>query len=343
LETGFDALGDDFSLAIVTYALSKVSSPQADKAFTKLISRANNVGGLQFWSSQATVPVTSPRVVPYGSRFTSWQPPQPQARPIDILTTAYGILSYTSRDRLDEGLRALRWLTKQRSSQGGFVSTQDTMVALQALASYATSSIRPATSLHIKVGGDSNQTMNFDLSQTNVLDLQTKEFDIAPTSIDVNISGNGLVLVEIDHNFHVQDELTTPSFDVTTVLLDDDLDSFNLMICTKWMWDRKTGMVVQEIGIPSGFEPDLSTLGNVVGMKRSERKRQTVAIYFDEIGKSSTCYSLLMTRTSKVARSEKSYIRTFDYYEPVDQSTVFYQPRKLRDSTICDVCSGCCA
>lgn len=52
---------------------------------------------------------------------------------------------------------------------------------------------------------------------------------------------------------------------------------------SRWLWDRKTGMVVQEIGIPSGFQPDLTTLGKVVGMKKSERRGNTVAIYFDEV------------------------------------------------------------
>ena len=37
------------------------------------------------------------------------------------------------------------------------------------------------------------------------------------------------------YSFNVNDELTTPSFDVSTVLLDDDIDSFNLMICTKYV------------------------------------------------------------------------------------------------------------
>merc|ERR1719481_1835310 len=48
--------------------------------------------------------------------------------------TAYNVLSWVLRDEVPKALKSVKWLAKQRNSQGGFVSTQDTVVALQALA-----------------------------------------------------------------------------------------------------------------------------------------------------------------------------------------------------------------
>ncbi|XP_012945641.1 CD109 antigen [Aplysia californica] len=346
LEVQLDKMTELFPLALTTYALSVSGSRRAGDALNKLNARAHIEGGLTYWAANKTVtPPNSPtpRLFQHGSAYlSSWSPPRVQARPIDILTTSYAVLAHLTQGFLDAGLPAVRWLTTQRNSLGGFASTQDTIVALKALSTYATNSSRQGSVLTVKVTSDSKEALDFDVNDQNALSLQTKMFQTVPSKIDFTSSGVGIALVEVDYNFHVHSELSTPSFDVSTVLLDDELNQFNLMVCTKWLWDRKTGMVVQEIGIPSGFEPDLTSLSDVAGMKRSERRGNAVHVYFDEITKTSLCYSVLMSRNAKVARSERTYVRTYNYYEPADQSTVFYVPRNLRDATICDVCDKCC-
>merc|ERR1712032_490052 len=51
--------------------------------------------------------------------------------------TAYMIQSLVLRGRAGEAVDSVKWLGKQRNSRGGFVSTQDTVVALQALSMYS--------------------------------------------------------------------------------------------------------------------------------------------------------------------------------------------------------------
>ncbi|CAL1532269.1 unnamed protein product [Lymnaea stagnalis] len=330
-----NAIGDQFPLALVSYALSKAKSPASNTALEKLLTFSQSGGGLLHWEANSTT------FEPMQSHYFKWRPPRIQARPIDILITSYAILTYTQLGRIDEALPAVRWLTTQRNAQGGFSSSQDTVVGLQALSAFAAKSLLPETDLQIVVTAPTPLS-TFYVTRENALYLQITELSGAPQEISISASGTGFALVDVDYRFNVASEVTTPSFDVSTVLLDDGINSFNLMICTKWLLKKETGMVVQEISIPSGFQPDLSTLGNVAGLKRSERKGGVVAIYFDKIGSSSLCYSLRMVRESKVAKSQSSYVKTFSYYSPDDQSTVFYLPKALRDSNICDVCVGCC-
>lgn len=42
-------------------------------------------------------------------------------------------------------------------------------------------------------------------------------------------------------------------------------------------------MVVQEVGIPSGFAPDMSSVGNVAGLKLVEQRGRFVDVYFDTV------------------------------------------------------------
>ncbi|KAK3785481.1 hypothetical protein RRG08_048616 [Elysia crispata] len=338
-----NAVTDQLSLSIVSYALSRAQSPVTAQALAQLNSMATSEGPLTYWDDGRSSRVGGIIGRPGASSFIIWHPPVVQARPVNIMTTSYAILAMVHAGRPSEAFPSVRWLISQRNPNGGFSSTQDTIVALEALSAFSATFTHPDSNLSILVtGNDGSGDAAFTVNSDNMLNLQVQELSSFPISTDITATGMGFSLVEMVYSFNVLDELSTPSFDVSTVLLDDDIDSFNLMICTKWLWERETGMVVQEISIPTGFSPDLTTLGIVAGMQKAERKGNTVAVYFDKISRSSLCYSLVMTRTAKIANSQRNFVRTFDYYQPSDQSTVFYHPRKLAESTVCDVCDGCC-
>ncbi|CAL1532262.1 unnamed protein product, partial [Lymnaea stagnalis] len=246
-----NAIEEQFSLAVVSYALSKAKSPLAKRVFDKLLTFSKTEGNILYWKANSS-DADAPRV-----RYAIWRPPRIQAQSSDILITSYAILTFTELGRVNEALPAVRWLTTQRNEQGGFSSTQDTVVGLQALSAYATKSLRPNTKLNIQVTGPSVLAA-FNVTRDNALSLQIKQLPGAPKDVVITATGSGIALVDIDYSFNVNAELATPSFDVSTVLLYDKVDAFNLMICTKRLLSRETGMVVQEINIPSGFKPDLS-------------------------------------------------------------------------------------
>jgi hypothetical protein len=56
-------------------------------------------------------------------------------------------------------------------------------------------------------------------------------------------------------------------------------------------------MVVQEVGIPSGFAPDMSSVGNVAGIKRAEQRGRYLDIYFE---KASSVIDIYFEKASSV-------------------------------------------
>uniref|UniRef100_A0A672Q448 Complement C4-like n=1 Tax=Sinocyclocheilus grahami TaxID=75366 RepID=A0A672Q448_SINGR len=115
LEGQLDALESPYSHAITAYALSlhDQQSAEAQQAHRKLKS-------ICFWNSK-------------GGRGKS----AGKADAESVETTAYALLSAMSlRDKATAKLTA-NWLTEQRKYGGGFQSTQDTVVALEALAKYS--------------------------------------------------------------------------------------------------------------------------------------------------------------------------------------------------------------
>ena len=83
--------------------------------------------------------------------------------------TAYMAATLVMQGRMQEALKSIKWLGKQRNSQGGFVSTQDTVVALQAISLYSLRVSRHLMNLNIMVKG---KRKKFLLNEDNKLLLQ---------------------------------------------------------------------------------------------------------------------------------------------------------------------------
>ncbi|KAG5263643.1 hypothetical protein AALO_G00267050 [Alosa alosa] len=89
----------------------------------------------------------------------------------------------------------VNWLVKQQNPYGGFSSTQDTVVALQALALYATKVFSPhgfSTVTVQSAGGDKHQ---FDVNQHNTLLYQETALQDVPGKYSVEVTGSACASV----------------------------------------------------------------------------------------------------------------------------------------------------
>ena len=73
-----------------------------------------------------------------------------------------------------QGLPLVRWLSSQRNSLGGFSSTQDTVIALQALSAYAQAAYIPDSDVVVSVV-NGNDAHNFTVNSGNAIVLQSYE------------------------------------------------------------------------------------------------------------------------------------------------------------------------
>ncbi|KAI4552434.1 hypothetical protein MJT46_017085 [Ovis ammon polii x Ovis aries] len=122
--------------AITAYALSLTEAPEdlRSVAHNNLMALAQDIGDKLYWGSVTTSPsnVLSPTLAPH-----SPADPIPQAPALWIETTAYGLLHLLLWEgKAELADQAASWLTGQGSFQGGFRSTQDTVMALDALSAY---------------------------------------------------------------------------------------------------------------------------------------------------------------------------------------------------------------
>ena len=97
--------------------------------------------------------------------------------------TAYMAATLVMLGREEEALPSIKWLGKQRNSQGGFVSPQDTVVALQAISLYSQKVSGIPLKMKVKVtrGRKGRPFKKFTLNEANKLLIQVgqKNIDIS--------------------------------------------------------------------------------------------------------------------------------------------------------------------
>lgn len=111
-----------YSLSMTALILQIVKHPLADKMLTKLKSFAKNENGFTWWS------VESKKQKRQTSRAY---------KSSDVEITSYALQAMLRNGTAEDWLPVIKWLTKQRNSNGGFTSTQDTVVGLEALIRFA--------------------------------------------------------------------------------------------------------------------------------------------------------------------------------------------------------------
>ncbi|XP_030246622.1 ovostatin-like, partial [Drosophila navojoa] len=140
----------------------------------------------------------------------------------DIEITSYAVLSLLESGQVtpDSLLNSIRWLVAQRNSFGGFASSQDTVVGLQALIQFAkTSGYEPAKwDVSVSNHGQWEKTERLSLTEDNNLLLQTVEFPQGTKSLSYEAKGTGAALLQISYQYNIVEKEPKPSFKIEAVI-----------------------------------------------------------------------------------------------------------------------------
>eukprot|EP00061_Rhincodon_typus_P006359 g26922.t1 len=119
----------------------------------------------------------------------------------EVEMTAYVLLALLSQPQvthseLDNATSIVRWLVKQRNPYGGFASTQDTVVALQALSLYTELTHVGGHQSSVTVTSETTFQREFRVDDSNQLLLQREALAEIPGKYNVLITGSRCVLLE---------------------------------------------------------------------------------------------------------------------------------------------------
>ncbi|XP_026138194.1 alpha-2-macroglobulin-like [Carassius auratus] len=255
--------------------------------------------------------------------------------------SSYVLLAVLSADSLttaDLGFanRIVSWLVKQQNAYGGFSSTQDTVVALQALSLYATKVFSADGSSTVTVQSAAD-THLFDVNQDNKLLYQEKQLQDVPAKYSIEVNGSACVSVQVAQFYNIP----TPT-EAKTLSIDAKIEgdcktleqNFFLNFTVKYVGPQETtNMLIVDIKILSGFTADTSMLRTSIGsavlaqkyVERVDTKEDHVLVYLTEIPKHiSMNYMMQMKQVLPVKNLKPAVVKVYDYYQTSDQSETEY-------------------
>ncbi|KAI3364614.1 hypothetical protein L3Q82_011402, partial [Scortum barcoo] len=340
------ALGitSNYSLSMLTYALALSGSSSANIALSELIGRAEMKDGVPMWSS------------PDGGVSLSWQP-----RSADIEMASYVLLAQHKLGHIADGLGLMKWLSQQRNHGGGFGSTQDTVVALQALSAFAALGVSHDFDLTIRVNAGASTTVaSFHIHKDNYLLHQSQRIEAADElNLQVTAQGRGLALFQLNVFYNIRnkelmrrrrDADEHEAFHLYVELFDMELNSAYLHICSslsEGLGLTATGMAIMEVGLLSGFSllPDGIQTDGVI--KKVETQPGKVILYLDSVTTEEMCLMVPLSMEYKVAKVQEAVVVLYDYYEPRRRTVRMYESEWRKHMSTClfcgDDCSQCSA
>uniref|UniRef100_A0A8C4PQJ0 Alpha-2-macroglobulin n=1 Tax=Equus asinus asinus TaxID=83772 RepID=A0A8C4PQJ0_EQUAS len=243
---------------------------------------------------------------------------QPRAPSAEVEMTSYVLLAYltahhtpTSED-LTSATHIVKWITKQQNSQGGFSSTQDTVVALHALSKYGAATFT-RTGMSAEVTIESSKfSKKFQVDNKNRLLLQQISLPKVPEEYSMRVTGKGCVYLQTSFKYNILPEKEKVFSDT------ENPASFLPWIFSYTGSRPASNMAIADVKMVSGFvplKPTVKTLESSNHVTRTEVSNNHVLIYLDEVTNQTLSLSFTVVQDIPVRDLKPAIVKVYDYYE----------------------------
>ncbi|XP_023330073.1 CD109 antigen [Eurytemora carolleeae] len=360
LERSVDHITDVYEMAITAYALAVAGSSESEEAYRELFSMRREEGGMSYWSR--TKIATNRVRYEFNRPFLEAKERQDNDA-LAVEATGYALLTLF---RVDGGGitfmqdQIVKWLNTMRMGVGGFISTVDTIVALEALVRYSYhNNIKDLSNMFVTVEHpDSNLTETFHILREGVSTGIELPLENVWGHVNFKATGAGQSVAQLDITYGIDypslvDHPPKKCFElnIKEMFAGRNKSEITYDTCFKWTCideSPQSGFAMLVLDIPSGYillQPDAVKIvrsGVIPELRDADMEKAGKTIwFFDYISSKLQCFSHTvrryfpvanLTRTRQVLliepqRPEKFVIRTFN-------STSLYI------LSVCEVCGS---
>ncbi|NXD86598.1 A2ML1 protein, partial [Halcyon senegalensis] len=312
------------ALLAYTFALAK-DSQLTQELLDVLDRKAIRAGGQIHWTQTSSKPRPS---------TSSWSQPLS----VDVELTAYVLLALLCKPNVTESdlntaSGIVAWLSRQQNAYGGFASTQDTVVALQALAKYAALTYSTKGVAEVRVRSQRGFGRKFQVSYRNRLLVQEVALTEVPDKFSVQAYGSCCVFTRVVLRYNMPSARVSTSFALRVKTepvncTEDDPHSVTVYVNVRYTGKRFiSSMVIVEVSLLSGFimaSGSGMSLQHGHSVRRTEKTQGGVAIYLDKLSHKSETYVLHLEQKIGVINLKPGHVRVYDYYHPEEQALADY-------------------
>uniref|UniRef100_G1NME9 Alpha-2-macroglobulin like 1 n=1 Tax=Meleagris gallopavo TaxID=9103 RepID=G1NME9_MELGA len=325
LQRAVHNITNTYTEAVLAYAFALAGDYEiTQELLYKLEEQAIKSGGQIHWSPKTSSPAST----------DFWHSTQS----VDIELTAYVLLAYLSKPQLHArdmktAAGIVVWLTQQQNAYGGFASTQDTVVALQALAKYAARMFSTSGQALVKVKSQRDFGKTFQVTRQKRLLVQHAELTEIPGQFLVQVQGRSCVFAQTVLRYHEPTPQTSIAFNLHVNTELANCSQANMHVLTVHILASYTGsrgtsnMVIMEVSLLSGFvlaRGSRMLLEHKTIIKKVEVKADVIYIYLDKLSDESQTLILQLEQIIKMKNLKPTIIKIYDYYQPEEQALAVY-------------------
>ncbi|KAG2469590.1 MUG2 protein, partial [Polypterus senegalus] len=228
----------------------------------------------------------------------------------------------------------VQWLVRQQNSHGGFSSTQDTVMALQALSLYAAQTFKPDSSGTVTISSAQGFQTQFYLDQSNRLLYQEKAMFEIPGIYSIKAQGDACSFVQLALQYNVPTLPDFSSFNISAeaygICSETQKNTLDVKLVVGYNGNRdRTNMVIVNVKLLSGYDVDgvsISRLRRIPLVKRIDNNKGYIDIYLEELLKQ-TPLTLQFTIQEGIAvkNIKPATVRIYDYYQTNDHAEAEYR------------------
>ncbi|XP_043115318.1 alpha-2-macroglobulin-like isoform X2 [Puntigrus tetrazona] len=319
LKSVIEDVKNTYTTALLTYTFSLAGDTDTrQQLFKKLDDVAISDGSALHWSQSASADDSDSLAVEISSY---------------VLLASLTADSLTTAD-LGFANRIVSWLVKQQNAYGGFSSTQDTVVALQALSLYATKVFSSDGSSTVTVQS-AEDTHHFDVNQDNKLLYQEKQLQNVPAKYSIEVKGSTCVSVQVAQFYNIPTPTEAKTLSIDAKIEGDCKKTFGQSLLLNFTVKHhgpqaRSNMVIVDIKLLSGFTADTSMLetqrlSRISLVERLDSKDDRVIVYLKEVQKDIPVnLQIQMKQVLPVKNLKPAVIKVYDYYQTSDQSETEY-------------------
>ncbi|NXT53834.1 OVOS protein, partial [Pluvianellus socialis] len=329
LETASEKnISDVYTQALVAYAFCLAGKAEKCVSFLRELQKsAKEADGSQYWEQKERSP---------SEKSPSFLDHAPSA---EVEITSYVLLALLykpnrNQEDLTKASRTVQWIIRQRNPYGGFSSTQDTVIALQALAAYGEATYNSVTQNVVKITSKKSFEKVFIVNNANRLLLQESPLPEVPGKYSIAVNGSECVLMqtELKYNIHLPEGTFGFLLSVKASNASCSLDQpakFDIVLVSSYTGKRSSSnMVIIDVKMLSGFVPVKSSLDKLIDshtVMQVENKKNHVLLYLENIShKKRKEITFTVEQDFVVTHPKPAPVRIYDYYETEEYAVAQY-------------------
>ncbi|XP_074966871.1 ovostatin-like [Phalacrocorax aristotelis] len=330
LETAFgNGVHNTYNQALFAYAYGLAGKEKRRQFFLeKLDKTATRDGGLVHWQRENKPPAENFPVL------------YSRAPSAEIEMTSYVLLALLNKAKLTpEDLsyisRIVRWLVKQQNPYGGFSSSQDTVVALQALAQYGYLTFSKKNLNTVKVNFMEFPSKTFQVNDKNRFLLQQASLPAIPGNYSVEVKGTGCVYLQTTMRYNVHLPERNAGFSLSVRPANVSCTSnfppkFDLVLSASYTGNRKvSNMAIIDVKMLSGFVPVRSSLKKLQhensAVDHVDIKNNHILFYLQKVSRKEISFSFSVEQSLPVSDIKPVPVHMYDYYETDEYALAEYK------------------